>query len=911
MKKRKLFRIARFVIFIIFLGINVFLIVESLTPSTNSAKQSNSVGNAIVDIVNDVNGDQAEIIEPTEVQILNKVERVDTLSKMTLEINTLPENTRYKSYTFTSSDDSIASVDEFGNVLYKKEGIVTISAINTYNEEIKDSFTVSVFDIKAEELTAEISGVTPDSTGIYTLYIGNLYNIKTKITPNNTTNKEIEYYVDSNDYIEVSIGSINVLKESNDEVIEVHVFMDDLEEIIKVKTEEEPIITIPVESFKVLDISGYQNSTITITSKVSFTPSNASNKDFEIVEILDTTIAKINSAKSIKLLKSGETKIRIKSKDTNTIEEGKITVNARPALTDYTLSLAGDTLLKGETKKITISNLKPKNAQIETQSFESLNTDILSVTSKGQVKGLALGMGVIRVTVNGITKDISIEVLNNEEDTTDFTIEYLKGENPYILVGEEIKLGDYFSVSEYIPHDPIYKTIIYNLESGNATINNDKLIPLKEGLIQVNIIHKSSGISKVVSLRAYSNVWVLEHSESTFTDNLIINQELHYGIKTDSAYEPIIEISNDNAAINYSDGELNILGRKEGVTTITIYPSYGNSKVVDGKITITVFVTHKYTSKMDLHFTITSKSKEEREVDNPDHINLIVSDSIKYTIGYDLGITKKKLIITSSNKDVISIVNQKLIIKGVGDTTLVFLEDYSNIEETITVHVKNFVALKEDENVVIKGDYEFDGTTISIINGDSVSIKYNFTSLSTIKTTKYTSSNPDVVKIGDDGVITPLSSGEATITMVVSDSEQTFIESSFKVVVKQKDFVDDITEFIYVYVRKGLGHFGIFFVLAIFACLSIFMYFRNDKWYIILIKTAIVFAYGLAFAGLTEYLQTLAPGRCGLWSDVLVDYTGYTLAGVILSIGFIGFLLIRYYKNKKKNKDEIEDSEVE
>ena len=143
--------------------------------------------------------------------------------------------------------------------------------------------------------------------------------------------------------------------------------------------------------------------------------------------------------------------------------------------------------------------------------------------------------------------------------------------------------------------------------------------------------------------------------------------------------------------------------------------------------------------------------------------------------------------------------------------------------------------------------------------------------------------------------------GETTIKLKVEDSNGTILENEFKVVVVRKDIIENLTSFIY-QVRKALGHFGVFLVLAIFASLTLFMYFGNKKWYIILIKIISIFAFGFLFAAFTEYLQTLVPGRYGTMSDILIDFSGYMSSAILLSIGFIVFLIIRH--NKKKNKIE-------
>ena len=76
------------------------------------------------------------------------------------------------------------------------------------------------------------------------------------------------------------------------------------------------------------------------------------------------------------------------------------------------------------------------------------------------------------------------------------------------------------------------------------------------------------------------------------------------------------------------------------------------------------------------------------------------------------------------------------------------------------------------------------------------------------------------------------------------------------------------------------------------------MFFENKKWWHVAIKIGIIFVYGFLFAGLTELLQLITPGRCGLMRDVLVDFSGYSLAAVLLSIGFIIFFVVKRKKNK-------------
>jgi VanZ family protein len=241
------------------------------------------------------------------------------------------------------------------------------------------------------------------------------------------------------------------------------------------------------------------------------------------------------------------------------------------------------------------------------------------------------------------------------------------------------------------------------------------------------------------------------------------------------------------------------------------------------------------------------------------------------------------------------------LIVGIGDTLLNFKEEYSNLDRTIKVHVSNLLSLNEENNLKITGNYTINEDSITIINGEAITIKYNFTKYSTIQSTIYSSSDLSVARVGDDGVVTPIGVGEAILTLEVKDSSGTLAKSEVKLIVRQKDFVENISDFIYIYVRKGLGHFGIFLILAIFASLSCFMYCSNKKWWHVAIKIGIIFVYGFLFSGFTELLQMITPGRFGLMSDVLVDFSGYSLAAVSLSIGFIILLIVKWKRNKKED----------
>lgn len=101
---------------------------------------------------------------------------------------------------------------------------------------------------------------------------------------------------------------------------------------------------------------------------------------------------------------------------------------------------------------------------------------------------------------------------------------------------------------------------------------------------------------------------------------------------------------------------------------------------------------------------------------------------------------------------------------------------------------------------------------------------------------------------------------------------------------------DNFSDFTY-YVRKGIGHFGAFLVLAVFATLAFLL--SHVKPFPALLLTII---YGFFFATFTESLQLITPGRAGAIKDVLLDFSGY-LVGTVITL--LVLLIIRVVKKKK------------
>jgi len=83
---------------------------------------------------------------------------------------------------------------------------------------------------------------------------------------------------------------------------------------------------------------------------------------------------------------------------------------------------------------------------------------------------------------------------------------------------------------------------------------------------------------------------------------------------------------------------------------------------------------------------------------------------------------------------------------------------------------------------------------------------------------------------------------------------------------------------LHLFIRKAIGHFGIFLLDGAFALLSI------HYWTGLKTRTKFVVALstGIFIAGLSEVIQMLAPNRGPAIGDVIIDFFGFFVGTVIV-----------------------------
>ena len=176
----------------------------------NSVLTAISEGESIIYAISD-NGIKSNellvhsIIKINEITLSKESLELEVSNSETLTATILPENATNKDLVWTSSDSTIASIDETGIVTANKVGECIISVSNNGN-------IYAQCNVKVEETA--VSNVSLDETNVK-LGVGQEYLLISSVSPNNATDKSIVWSSSDNSIITVDNGKIKAASVGN------------------------------------------------------------------------------------------------------------------------------------------------------------------------------------------------------------------------------------------------------------------------------------------------------------------------------------------------------------------------------------------------------------------------------------------------------------------------------------------------------------------------------------------------------------------------------------------------------------------------------------------------------------------------------------------------------------------------
>lgn len=340
---------------------------------------------------------------------------------------------------------------------------------------------------------------------------------------------------------------------------------------------------------------------------------------------------------------------------------------------------------------------------------------------------------------------------------------------------------------------------------------------------------------------------------ASFSD-LTVGERVYLRLNDGKTYLGCVQVSiDDTSIINYTMGVF--YPKKIGSTTVHfIVSNRDRTESVDQVITVTggemsEIPSIVFKNASDIKITEGQSIDLYDLLDNVDKSNSLYYCSVK-----------------SSNSKVLTVTSEKIIhAYSHGTVTLTYTSVYSpditnSIDITVEKRIPDYILLIGNDSIMpgdncqykaVSYPYSYpDDVTWSVVTGDAT--------------------------ISEKGVLVANSYGTVVIRCQSTLNPDIIVEKTVKV----KLFTSS-----YSFVRKFMGHMGLsallgfgLFITAILLC--------PKKWQSIFI---VPLAFG--YSGISELLQKLAPGRCCLFTDVLVDFFG-ALMGIAVGIVLYALILI-------------------
>lgn len=307
-----------------------------------------------------------------------------------------PTDADNKKVIYTSSDSSVASVDENGVVTGLKGGVAIIIA-KTEERGLVASCSVTVQEF--------VSSVDIDSENLK-INVGDARQLKANVLPESATNRELTWSSSNNGI--VSVNSNGKIEGKNVGKATIYAYASDgsgLYDTINVE------VIYPVTSISVSPSVAkvQQGKSTMVTATVS--PSNATYKNIEWSSS-DTNIATVDSSGTIIGLNKGSCKIYATATDgTGIVGVCNLTVTPTIAATSVVINSKSVTLQPGQTRQLT-ARLRPTNST-ESVMWVSGDTSVATVSSTGLVTAKGQGNTEIYAVSNetGVESFCEINVL--------------------------------------------------------------------------------------------------------------------------------------------------------------------------------------------------------------------------------------------------------------------------------------------------------------------------------------------------------------------------------------------------------------------------------------------------------------------------------------------------------------------
>lgn len=817
----------------------------------------------------------------TSIEITNKPSNDETFyvgQSYTLKTHLEPSNVTYTRVAFSSSDDTICSVDSDGRVEFKKSGTAIIYAkINKF--EVSTTFNVKDKIVQ----TVEVESISVNTK--YELYsMGDSISVSIKYSPANATFDSTNIQFPSVVGISFKPIKSNQIKITSNKNENKSYSFKDLKLSYGSKIETNSFDVDVIEKSK-LNIDQIDTSKL----KTSYTPSIHTNSHYSNIVTIDSFSISIpykNINSKAYLLNNYEIEY----------DSTKLTCLSY-SYESFTFKAKTYSDVNGEIK-FYVDKFDTSNAIVFTYQYQN---DVQA----GSVSGISLGSYfssnesdknelLVNQTYDNVFSNISIEPVSFKY--SGWTVSIREGENLVKLVE---------SNNQY--------SITTNNQTGNVKF---RFFSKLDKSISEDLIF--SIVDKPNVMRVYDEGYNLLSNDSTISvdyhDYKALNVEFAFnrqfkdGTKNDEVLfdDGTYSISSNNDNVVCNDDKLIFFANKKGSTSFKITSLQNDLLSFD----FTIDVNFIDIDSFDVVYNADYYPGENKGLDDFSKIALGSEFDIDVSMNNNASI--KDVSFTSSDSSVISISQNGVgKAKKVGKSTIT-ITPISNpsLKKTKQIQVVDTVSPFTINSKVFKAEtfnsiddgkrYEaklFYGKNYKI--GITTKEKVSCKNLSFECMDSSGNKTNNIVSVDKFGNISLLDIGKTTLKVTLG-SDDTLVKYSVYIDLTIDRDISVMFSSLAKKLRKLVGHYLLF---AVFAFLSVvFIFLATNKIKTMLIGLGISSVLGFCVAGFSELTQFYTPNRSAQWRDVGIDFGGYmtTIAIFLICVGIWEF--IKYLARRRKNK---------
>lgn len=820
----------------------------------------------------------------TSIVITNKPSNNETFyvgQSYTLKTHIEPSNVTYTTVAFSSSDDSICSVDSDGRVEFKKSGTATIYAkINKF----VDSTTFTVKDKIVQ--TVEVESISVNTK--YELYsMGDSISVNIEYSPANATfdSNNIQFpSVDGISFKSIKSNQFKITSNKNEN--KSHSFKD-----LKLYLKKDGS-KIETNSF---DVDVIEKSKLTYDQidksklKFSYTPLIHTNFNYSNIVTIDSFSISIP-------YKNINSKAYLLNNYKIEYDSTKLTCLSQ-TYKSFTFKAKTDSDVSGEIK-FYVDKFDTSNAIVFTYQYQN-------VSQPGSVSGISLGSYfssnesdknelLVNQTYDNVFSNISIESVSFKY--SGWIVSIIEGENLVKLVE---------SNNQY--------SITTNNQTGNVKF---RFVSKLDNSISEDLIF--SIVDKPNTMRVYdeghnllsndSTISVDYHDYKALNVEFAFNRQFKDGTKNDEVLfdDGTYSISSNNDNVVCNDDKLIFFANKKGSTSFKITSRQNDLLSFD----FTIDVNFIDIDSFDVVYNAGYYPGDNKGLDDFSKIALGSEFDIDVSMNNNASI--KDVSFTSSDSSVISISQNGVgKAKKVGKSTIT-VTPISNpsLKKTKQIQVVDTVSPFTINNKVFKAEtfnsiddgkrYEaklFYGKNYKI--GITTKEKVSCKNLSFECMDSSGNKTNNIVSVDKFGNISLLDIGKTTLKVTLG-SDDTLVKYSVYIDLTIDRDISVMFSSLAKKLRKLVGHYLLF---AVFAFLSVvFIFLATNKIKTMLIGLGISSVLGFCVAGFSELTQFYTPNRSAQWRDVGIDFGGYmtTIAIFLICVGI--WELIKYLARRRKNK---------